>query len=187
MGGWWEIRWQWTGGVPWLPRMRYWLFKSEPDVFSFQDLKSRPGQREPWNGVRNYQARNYMRDDMAPGDLGLFYHSSCAEPGVAGILRVVSEAVPDPTQFDPKGEYHDPASTVENPRWCLVEVAWAADLKFPVTLPALRAEPALADMLILRKGNRLSITPVEATHFMAICQLGGLNGKIIRSLTGGKA
>ena len=160
--------------------MRYWLFKSEPDVFSFQDLKARPGRREPWNGVRNYQARNFMRDAMAPGDLGLFYHSSCPDPGVAGVIRVASEAVPDPTQFEPGGEYEDPASKPEAPRWFLVDVAWAADLQNPVPLAALRAEPALAGMLILRKGNRLSITPVEEGEFETICRLGGFDPSALR-------
>lgn len=154
--------------------MQHWLFKSEPDTFSFADLKARPGRREPWNGVRNYQARNFMRDSMAPGDTGLFYHSNCAEPGVAGVLKVVGEAVPDPTQFDPASEYFDPKSTAANPRWQLVDVAWVADFPRFVTLAEMRATAALADMMILRRGNRLSITPVDRAHFVALCKLGGL-------------
>ncbi len=154
--------------------MRYWLLKSEPDVFSFEDLKKRARKTEPWNGVRNYQARNYMRDDMSVGDLGLFYHSSCEEPGVAGVVRIGKEAYPDPTQFDPSSEYFDKGATPENPRWLMVDVTWHADLPTFVGLPTLRDDPALAELLILRRGNRLSITPVEAVHFKHICKLGGL-------------
>jgi predicted RNA-binding protein with PUA-like domain len=152
--------------------MNYWLFKSEPDVFSFADLKSK--RREPWTGVRNYQARNYMRDAMQPGDEALFYHSSCPEPGVAGVMKVVSEPYPDPTQFDPKSEYFDPKATREKPIWQLVDVAWARDFKNFVALPALKADPALQNLLTLRPGNRLSITPVEPADFKRVCKLGGL-------------
>lgn len=154
--------------------MRYWLLKSEPDVFSFEDLKKRSRKTEPWNGVRNYQARNYMRDDMSVGDLGFFYHSSCEEPGVAGVIRISKEAYPDSTQFDPKSEYFDKGAKPEDPRWLMVDVTWHADMPSFVGLPALRDDPALADLLILRRGNRLSITPVEAAHFKHICKLGGL-------------
>lgn len=154
--------------------MRYWLLKSEPDVFSFDDLKTRPRQTEPWNGVRNYQARNFMRDDMAVGDLGFLYHSSCAEPGIAGIVRISKEAYPDPTQFDPASEYFDAGSKREDPRWMMVDVTWHADVPNFVHLQQLRDDPALADLLILRRGNRLSITPVEAAHFKRICKLGGV-------------
>jgi predicted RNA-binding protein with PUA-like domain len=154
--------------------MRYWLLKSEPDVFSFADLKKRPKQTEPWNGVRNYQARNFMRDDMQVGDLALFYHSSCAEPGVAGIVKITRAAYPDNTQFDPKSEYYDAGSKKADPRWLMVDVTWEQDLAHFVHLAQLRDQPQLVDMLILRKGNRLSITPVEATHFKHICRLAGL-------------
>ncbi len=153
--------------------MNYWLFKSEPDAFSFQDLKERPGRREPWSGVRSYQARNYMRDDMRVGDAALFYHSSCPEPGVAGAMIVASEPYADPTQFDPKSEYFDPKATREKATWQLVDVEWAKDFKKLVSLEALRSEPALAEMMILRKGNRLSITPVTAAEYKLICKLGG--------------
>jgi predicted RNA-binding protein with PUA-like domain len=149
-----------------------WLFKSEPDVFSFTNLKDR--KREPWSGVRNYQARNYMRDEMEVGDLALFYHSSCPEPGIAGIMKIVSKPYADPTQFEPGGEYEDPKATPENPRWQLVDVAWAQDFKRFVSLEMLRTEPALAEMRILQKGNRLSITPVTDEEFKAIRKLGGL-------------
>jgi predicted RNA-binding protein with PUA-like domain len=154
--------------------MRHWLLKSEPDTFSFDDLKARPRRTEPWNGVRNYQVRNMMRDDMNLGDLGFFYHSSCPQPGVAGIVKIVKEAYPDPTQFDPASDYFDPASKPEAPRWLMVDVKWEADFKRFVPLEDLRADPKLADLLILRRGNRLSITPVEKAHWDRICKLGGL-------------
>ena len=153
--------------------MNYWLFKSEPDVFSFADLKARPGGREPWSGVRNYQARNYMRDAMHPGDAALFYHSSCPEPGIAGAMTVASESYPDPTQFQPGSEYFDPKATHEKPVWQLVDVAWAKDFRRFVPLDTLRTDPALAELLILRRGNRLSITPLTAAEYRRICQLGG--------------
>ncbi len=152
--------------------MKYWLLKSEPDVFSFDDLKKRPKKTEPWNGVRNYQVRNMMRDDMKVGDLGLFYHSSCPIPGVAGVVRIASEGKPDPTQFDAESEYYDKGSKKEEPRWLLVDVAWEADLKKFVSLDDLRNEPRLADLLILRRGNRLSITEVTKKDFDLICKLG---------------
>lgn len=151
-----------------------WLLKSEPDVFSFDALKKRPKKTEPWNGVRNYQVRNMMRDQMQVGNLGFFYHSSCDVPGIAGVVRIVSEAKADPTQFDPSSEYFDEGSKREEPRWLLVDVKWEADFKTFVTLDMLRDDPKLADMLILRRGNRLSITPVEEKHWKRICQLGGL-------------
>ena len=153
--------------------MNYWLFKSEPDVFSFADLKARPAGREPWSGVRNYQARNYMRDAMRQGDTALFYHSSCPEPGIAGAMTVASEAYPDPTQFQPGSEYFDPKATPEKPVWQLVDVAWAKDFRRFVPLETLRTDPALAELLILRRGNRLSITPLTAVEYRRICQLGG--------------
>ena len=144
--------------------MTAWLMKSEPDVYGLSDLKR--DQTTPWEGVRNYQARNYMRDNMMVGDLALFYHSSCAEPGVAGVIRIASEPYPDPTQFNPSDDYFDPKATPEKPIWMLVDVAWEKDLKHPVSLPRLRDTPALSDMATLRKGNRLSITPVTAAEAM---------------------
>lgn len=153
--------------------MNHWLFKSEPDTFSFDHLKARPNQREPWNGVRNYQARNFMAG-MKAGDLGFFYHSSCPRPGIAGVVRVVSEAYPDPTQFDPASEYFDPKSKPDNPRWIMVDVAWEADLPGFVPLSDMRASPELAEMSVLRKGSRLSVTPVTAEEFLHIQRLGGL-------------
>lgn len=159
--------------------MRYWLLKSEPDVFSFDDLKRRPKKTEPWNGVRNYQVRNYMRDDMEVGDLGFFYHSSCPEPGIPGVVKIVSKARPDTLAFDPRSEYFDPKSDPAAPRWLEIDVAWRADFKNFVSLAELREHPVLADLLILRRGNRLSITPVEAKHFAKICRIGGIDAKKI--------
>jgi predicted RNA-binding protein with PUA-like domain len=145
----------------------YWLMKSEPEECSVDDALAAKNSTVPWVGVRNYQARNFMRDGMQVGDGVLFYHSSCAEPGIVGIGRVASTAYPDPTQFDPKSPYYDPKSKPEEPRWMLVDVQVLR--KIPnITLPALRARPELADLQVLRKGNRLSITPVEPQHWKAI-------------------
>ncbi|MGH8829551.1 MAG: EVE domain-containing protein [Polaromonas sp.] len=145
----------------------YWLMKSEPEECSVDDALAAPDATVPWVGVRNYQARNFMRDAMRVDDGVLFYHSSCAEPGIVGIARVASTPYADPTQFDPKSPYHDPASKREEPRWLLVDVQVLK--KIPnITLPALRARPELAELVVLRKGNRLSITPVEAKHWKAI-------------------
>jgi predicted RNA-binding protein with PUA-like domain len=152
--------------------MKYWLMKSEPDVFSFQDLKKRPHKTEPWNGVRNYQARNFMRDEMKIGDLILFYHSSCEVPGVAGLAKVKTKAYPDSTQFDKKSEYYDPKATVENPRWFLVDVSFEADLKCFVPLEDLKKHPQLSQMRLMQKGNRLSILPVAQEEFEFILKLG---------------
>jgi predicted RNA-binding protein with PUA-like domain len=149
-----------------------WLMKSEPQECSVDDALAAPHATVPWTGVRNYQARNFMRDAMRVGDGVLFYHSSCAEPGIVGIARVASGPRPDPTQFDPESPYHDPASSPAAPRWLLVDVQVIR--KMPtLTLPILRANPALADLLVLRKGNRLSITPVEQRHWDAVLALAG--------------
>jgi predicted RNA-binding protein with PUA-like domain len=153
--------------------MKYWLLKSEPDVFSFEDLRKLGKKTEPWSGVRNYQVRNMMRDEMKEGDLGLFYHSSCPQPGVAGVLKIASGAKPDPTQFDEESEYFDKGSKKEDPRWLLVDVAWEKDFEQFVSLEALRGEPRLADMLILRRGNRLSVTQLTKKEFDLICKMGG--------------
>jgi predicted RNA-binding protein with PUA-like domain len=152
--------------------MNYWLMKSEPDVFSFKDLKSRPKKTEPWNGVRNYQARNFMRDEMKVGDLILFYHSSCEIPGVAGIAKVSSAPYPDSTQFDKKSEYFDPKATPENPRWILIDVSFEKDLRSFVSLEEIRNFPELSKMRLLQKGNRLSILPVSEEEFKFILKLG---------------
>jgi predicted RNA-binding protein with PUA-like domain len=142
----------------------YWLMKSEPDEVSVDDALDAPGSTVPWTGVRNYQARNFMRDQMRVGDGVLFYHSSCAEPGIVGIARVASSPYPDPTQFDRKSPYHDPASKPEAPRWMLVDVQVVRKTR-NLTLPEMREDPALAEMVVLRKGNRLSITPVEPAQW----------------------
>jgi len=150
--------------------MNYWLMKSEPGECSVDDVLAAPGATVPWVGVRNYQARNFMRDGMHVGDGVLFYHSSCAEPGIVGLARVASGAYPDPTQFDPKSHYHDAKSTPQEPRWLLVDVQVLKKTR-NLTLPELRANPALAELVILRKGNRLSITPVEPQHWRVISKL----------------
>jgi predicted RNA-binding protein with PUA-like domain len=152
-----------------MPAMKYWLMKSEPDEFSIDDLKK--VGREPWSGVRNYQARNFMKS-MQVGDAVLFYHSSCAVPGVVGIAEVVSDAYPDPTQFKPKSDYYDPASRPEEPRWWLVDVGFKRKLKRVVTLEALKAEAdALGEFALLNRGNRLSVLPVTAAQYKHILTL----------------
>ncbi|ADE55484.1 EVE domain-containing protein [Coraliomargarita akajimensis] len=148
--------------------MKYWLMKSEPDVFSFEDLKQRPGQTEPWDGVRNYQARNFMRDEMKVGDQILFYHSNTNPPGVVGVAEVASSAYPDPSAFDQQSKYYDAKSDPENPRWILVDVKYRADLPRMVSLEEMKAIPELAEMRVLQRGNRLSITPVTEAEFEAI-------------------
>jgi predicted RNA-binding protein with PUA-like domain len=140
--------------------MRHWLMKSEPDEFSIDDLARAVRQTAPWFGVRNYQARNFMRDEMRPRDRVFFYHSSCAEPGLAGIAEVVSQALPDATQFDRKSPYFDPKATRAAPRWFSVKLKLVRKTRI-VGLPELRRHPELAGMRVLARGNRLSITPVE--------------------------
>jgi predicted RNA-binding protein with PUA-like domain len=146
---------------------QYWLMKSEPDEASIDDL-ARQGTL-PWTGVRNYQARNFMRDQMRIGDGVLFYHSSCPEPGIAGLAEVCSQPYPDPTQFDPKSGYYDSASKQDNPRWSLVDVSFVRKGTL-IPLPALREHDALADMVVLRRGNRLSITPVTPAEWRYITE-----------------
>jgi len=150
--------------------MRYWLMKSEPSEFSIDDLVAAPKQSTAWFGVRNYQARNYMRDDMKLGDPVLFYHSSCPEPGVAGIAEVSKLAYPDETQFDPKSDYYDPKATRDNPRWLHVDVKLVRKTRL-VGLDELRKYKALADMIILKRGNRLSITPVTPAEWKFVLAL----------------
>lgn len=147
----------------------YWLMKSEPDECSIDDALAAPEATVPWTGVRSYQARNFMRDAMAVGDGVLFYHSSCPEPGIAGIARVASGTRPDPTQFDPKSPYYDAASPKDKPRWLLLDVQALKKTRL-LALPEMRAAPELADMLVLRRGNRLSITPVEEKHWRLIME-----------------
>ena len=146
--------------------MAHWLMKSEPDVYSIDDLKR--DKREPWDGIRNYQARNMMRDDMRVGDDVFFYHSNCKVPGIVGIARVASKPYPDPTQFDPESKYHDPKSTEENPRWCLVDVKFIRKLERNISLTELTEMPGLDGFALTRRGNRLSIMPVDPEHWERI-------------------
>jgi predicted RNA-binding protein with PUA-like domain len=148
---------------------RTWLIKSEPDVYSIDHL-ARDG-RTAWEGVRNYQARNFMRADMQVGDLALFYHSNADVIGVAGVARVASAPYPDPTQFIPGHKYEDPASKPTDPRWWLVDFAWDRKLPRVVTLAELKADPELAGMLVVQRGQRLSVQPVDAAHFARVLAL----------------
>ena len=157
-------------------RMRYWLMKSEPDEFSIDDLAKAPKQTTPWFGVRNYQARNYMRDEMRVGDRAFFYHSSCPEPGIAGIVEISRLAYPDATQFDPKSEYYDAKSTRDAPRWVNVDVKLVRKTSL-VSVPTLRETPGLEDMVTLRRGNRLSITPVTPAEWKVIEKLASAPGR----------
>lgn len=150
--------------------MSYWLMKSEPGECSIDDLAAAPHQTVPWVGVRNYQSRNYMRDQMRVGDGVLFYHSSCPEPGVAGLAEVASAAYPDATQFDAANEYFDPKSSPDAPRWLHVDVRLVRKTRL-LSLREMRDAPALATMLVLRRGNRLSITPVTAAEWQAVNKL----------------
>ena len=146
---------------------RYWLMKSEPDECSIDDALAAPDATVPWTGVRNYHARNFMRDDMRVGDGVLFYHSSCAEPGIVGIARVASGAKPDPTQFDPHSPYFDAKSQPEAPRWQLVDVQALRKTRV-LGLAEMRSVPELAEMQVLKRGNRLSITPVTPQEWQVI-------------------
>jgi predicted RNA-binding protein with PUA-like domain len=150
--------------------VRYWLMKSEPDDGSVDDALAAPRATVAWTGVRNYQARNFMRDQMSLGDGVLFCHSGCADPGIVGLAEVAGRPYPDPTQFEASSPYYDPKSRVESPRWVLVDVHVLRKTR-PVTLRELRAQPALADMRVLQKGNRLSITPVTAGEWRVINRL----------------
>ncbi len=151
--------------------MQYWLFKSEPNCFSIDDLSRRPKQISPWDGVRNYQVRNMLRDEIKLGDQVFFYHSSCTPPGIAGIVEVVKEGYPDFTAWDLRSDHYDPKSTQENPRWYMVDVKLVK--KFPrlITLDEIKQDSKLKEMLILRKGNRLSITPVTSKEWKEILTL----------------
>jgi predicted RNA-binding protein with PUA-like domain len=151
--------------------MAYWLFKSEPTCYSFADLMSAPDRTTGWDGVRNFQARNYLRDDVRADDGVLFYHSSAEPTGIAGIAEVVREAHPDPTAFDPKADHYDPKSDPKNPTWFQVSIRGIRAIDPALTLPQLRKLPVLKDMELLRKGSRLSIQPVTAAEWAAIIGL----------------
>ena len=148
----------------------YWLMKSEPDEVSIDDLVRAPRQTLPWTGVRSYQARNFMRDGMHPGDGVLFYHSSCPVPGVAGLARIIGQAVPDDTQFDASSPYFDAKSSREKPRWLQINVVLDRKTRL-LSLAQMREQPELASMRVLQRGNRLSITPVTAAEWQAVLVL----------------
>lgn len=149
--------------------MKYWLMKSEPDVYGIKDLKK--DGTTWWEGVRNYQARNFMRDDMKPGDPVLFYHSNAEPPGIAGIAVISKVAEPDKTQFDKKSEYHDPKAKPENPPWVCPQIKFVKMFSEPLSLDRLKTQPGLAEMLLLKKGQRLSVQPVDKKHFELIEKL----------------
>ncbi|MFM8332664.1 MAG: EVE domain-containing protein [Candidatus Methylumidiphilus sp.] len=148
--------------------MKHWLMKSEPSEFGIDDLERRPGQTEHWDGVRNYQVRNMMRDDMNVGDLAFFYHSNCDAPGIVGIAEIVRAAYPDHTAFDPENQHFDLSSDPAKPRWLMVDVRFARKLRRTITLAELKAMPQLQDWALLRRGNRLSVVPVEEAMWDAI-------------------
>jgi predicted RNA-binding protein with PUA-like domain len=152
--------------------MRYWLMKSEPETFGIDDLARAPRKRTRWDGVRNFQVRNMLRDEMKKGDLALFWHSSCDVPGAYGIVSIVKEGYPDPSALDPKHRYHDPDSDPAQPRWYAVDVELVRRFEKPITLATLKANAGkLGDMLVLRRGNRLSITPVTAEQWRRVLAL----------------
>jgi len=151
--------------------MNYWLMKSEPNAFGIDDLKNMPNQTEHWDGVRNYQARNMMRDHMKIGDQVFFYHSNCKVPGIVGIMEVVREGYPDHTAFDPQGKYFDPKSDPEKPRWIMVDIKYIRHTRRVISLTEMKECEMLENMQLVRKGNRLSIMPVTADEWATILQL----------------
>lgn len=151
--------------------MQYWLMKSEPDTFGIDDLCRRPEQTEHWDGVRNYQARNMMRDQMKRGDQVFFYHSNCPEPGIVGIMEVVREGYPDFLAFDPDDPHFDPGSTADKPRWFMVDVKYIKHLPRAISLRELKEKAELADLALVRRGNRLSIMPVTEAQWEFILSL----------------
>lgn len=153
--------------------MRHWLLKTEPESFSIDDLAASPDRTTCWDGVRNYQARNFLRDDFRVGDRVLFYHSNASPPAVMGVAEVVGEAYPDPTALDPRHHHYDPGATVENPRWVMVDVRLIEKFTRPVSLDELRQQPGLAKMELLRRGSRLSVQPVTPEEYVIIVRMGG--------------
>jgi predicted RNA-binding protein with PUA-like domain len=145
--------------------MQYWLMKSEPDCFSIDDLRQLKNQTTCWDGVRNYQARNMMRDDMAIGDLVFFYHSNCDTPGIVGLAEVASKPYPDHTAFDPEDDHYDPKSMADNPRWFMVDVKFKEKFNAIIPLHQLKEQPELEGMQLLRKGNRLSVMRIQPSHW----------------------
>ncbi len=151
--------------------MNYWLMKSEPDAFGIDDLEQRPLQTEPWDGVRNYQARNMMRDEMKIGDQVFFYHSNCDQPGIVGIAKVVKAGYPDFTAFDPENKHYDPKSHPDKPTWYMVDVQFVRKLKRTISLQELKQQPELEQLALVRRGNRLSIMPVTEQQWAFILSL----------------
>lgn len=154
--------------------MQYWLFKTEPDAFSIDDLKHRPNGREGWDGVRNYQARNFMRDAMEVGDLAFIYHSSCKVPGIVGLAQVSQTGLVDPTQFDPHSKYFDPKATRDNPRWFMVELEFVAQTNDVLSLKEIKQQPEIQSLGLVQKGSRLSIMPVVEDEFTLLKTLAKL-------------
>jgi predicted RNA-binding protein with PUA-like domain len=148
--------------------MKHWLFKSEPEQFSIDDLRQSPGQTAHWDGIRNYQARNLIRDEIKQGDMVLFYHSNASPPAVAGTAKVARAAYPDHTAWDPKSDYYDKKSKPDDPTWFMVDVTFVEKFDEPLTLPEMKEIKALADMMVIRKGMRLSIQPVTRKEFDAV-------------------
>lgn len=151
--------------------MQYWLMKSEPETFSIDDLIKQPKKTFHWEGIRNYQARNFMRDHMQVGDLAFFYHSNCTPPGIVGVMEIVKAAYPDYFAWDKQSKYFDPKSTPENPRWIMVDVCFVEKFKKMITLDELKQQQKLSHMRVLQRGNRLSITPVSETEWKYIMNL----------------
>ena len=148
--------------------MSYWLFKTEPSTFSIDDLYARPNQTEPWDGVRNYQARNFLRDDVNVKDKVFIYHSSCKLVGIAGVAEVVRSAYPDPSQFDPESKYYDPKSTSENPRWFCVDVKFVEKFDEVLPLAVIKSMPSILELGVVKKGNRLSVMPVKEDEWQQL-------------------
>ena len=151
--------------------MSYWLFKSEPDSFSIDDLMACPEQTEPWDGIRNYQARNFLRDQVKLGDQLFFYHSSCKQVGIVGVATVVKEAYPDPSQFNPDSKYFDPKSSSDNPRWVMVDVRFQEKFEHILTLQSIKTNPQITEIGLVKKGHRLSIMPVTDTEWAQLYQM----------------
>ncbi|WP_041713099.1 EVE domain-containing protein [Paraglaciecola sp. T6c] len=148
--------------------MQYWLFKTEPDAFSIDDLAAKPEQTEHWDGIRNYQARNFLRDQVKQGDKVFIYHSSCKDVGIAGLAEVVKEAYPDHTQFDPESHYYDPKSSPDNPRWVMVDVRFVEKFPAILSLKKIKSMPEINEIGLIKKGYRLSIMPVNEHEFSAL-------------------
>ena len=155
--------------------MRYWLFKTEPDAFGIDDLRGRPNQTEPWDGVRNYQARNFLRDDVAVGDKVFIYHSSCKNVGIAGVAEVVRAGYPDETQFEPESDYYDPKATTQTPRWFRVDVKFVEKFPQVLSLKTIKAQPDITEIGLIKKGARLSIMPVQSHEWERLYQLATAN------------